>query len=163
HFRGVATVVCALFNLVRPDVAVFGAKDAQQAIIIKRMAGDLNMPLRIEVCPTVRESDGLALSSRNTYLTPDERQAAPCVYAALLAAAALYERGERNAALLKKTMVTAIARHTPLLSAEYVEIVDTHTLLPVTTVQSASLLAIACRTVESNTRLIDNTILGGSL
>ena len=97
HFRGVATVVLKFLNIVRPDFAFFGQKDAQQAIVLKRMVADLNVPVTIMVCPTVRETDGLAMSSRNAYLTPDERVAAPLIYKALSAAAALYGNGERNA------------------------------------------------------------------
>ncbi|MBN2036084.1 MAG: pantoate--beta-alanine ligase [Chitinispirillaceae bacterium] len=163
HFRGVATVVLKLFHIIVPDVAVFGQKDAQQVIIIKRMVKDLNLPLRIEVCPTVRERDGLAMSSRNAYLTPDERSAAPSIHQGLRSATALFERGEINAGLLKQSVEKAITGYTPLLSIEYIEIVDTATLVPLNEVKRVALLAVACRTKESNTRLIDNIILGGSL
>jgi pantoate--beta-alanine ligase len=163
HFRGVTTVVLKFFNIVMPDIAYFGQKDAQQAIIIKRMVEDLNVPVTIAVCPTVRESDGLAMSSRNAYLTARERNAAPCIHKGLLAAAALFERGERDAAALISAIETSLGSQAPVISGEYVELVDTITLEPLSTISTAGLLAVACRTSESNTRLIDNIILGGSL
>ena len=162
HFRGVATVVLKLFNIVCPDAAFFGQKDAQQAIILRRMAADLNLFLTIRVCPTVREADGLAMSSRNRYLTPAERAAAPVIFRGLQAAAALHGAGEKSAARL----LQAIDRHyatAPLIKKEYAEIVDLATLEPLDSIPAAALMAVACRTVESNTRLIDNIVIGGSL
>jgi pantoate--beta-alanine ligase len=162
HFKGVATVVLKFFNIVAPHRAFFGQKDAQQVIVLKRMVRDLNVPVAIEVCPTVRESDGLAMSSRNVYLTPEERHAAPAIYQGLSAAAALFERGERSGTAITTAVQESIARQT-LLSIEYIEIVDTATLLPVTVCTSPALVAAACRTGESNTRLIDNIVIGGTL
>jgi pantoate--beta-alanine ligase len=162
HFRGVTTVVLKLFNIVTPDTAFFGQKDAQQVIILRRMVEDLNIPIRIEVCPTVRESDGLAMSSRNAYLTPAERAAAPLIYKGLLYAHAQYEAGGRDAARLIAAVGT-VFRTAPLIKKEYIEIVDMQTLNPLTTISSAALMAVACRTVESGARLIDNMVLGGSL
>jgi pantoate--beta-alanine ligase len=164
HFRGVATVVLKFFNIVVPDVAFFGAKDAQQVVVLKRMTQDLNVPVAIEVCPTVRENDGLAMSSRNVFLTPAERKAAPAIGRALKAAASLFENGETNAATIAGTL-DATLRKEPLIQKEYIEIVDTITLQPQTTITStgAALVAVACRTRESGTRLIDNIVLGGSL
>ena len=163
HFRGVTTVVLKFFNIIRPDVAYFGQKDAQQAIIIKRMVEDLNIPVRVEVCETVREADGLAMSSRNAYLTPLERKAAPCICKGLRAAAALFERGERDGAMLARAVESSIESQAPIISGEYIELVDTVTLQPLSAIRSAGLLAVACRTSESNTRLIDNIVIGGSL
>jgi pantoate--beta-alanine ligase len=162
HFKGVATVVLKFFNIVAPHRAFFGQKDAQQVIVLKRMVRDLNVPVAIEVCPTVRESDGLAMSSRNVYLTPEERHAAPAIYQGLSTAAALFERSEKSAAALKTAVKESIASQM-LLSIEYIEIVDTATLLPVTACTSPALVAVACRTGESNTRLIDNIVIGGTL
>jgi pantoate--beta-alanine ligase len=163
HFRGVTTVVLKFFNIMRPDVAYFGQKDAQQAIIIKRMVEDLNVPVRVEVCETVREADGLAMSSRNAYLTPLERKAAPCIYEGLRAAATLFEHGERDGATLVRAVESSIQSQAPIISGEYIELVDTVTLQPLSAIRSAGLLAVACRTSESNTRLIDNIVIGGSL
>jgi pantoate--beta-alanine ligase len=162
HFRGVATVVLKLFNIVAPDIAFFGHKDAQQAILLRRMAADLNVPVAIEVCPTVREADGLAMSSRNAYLSPAERAAAPIIYKGLKAALAQYEAGERDAARLVSAVETAF-REAPLIGKEYIEIVDLETLDTLTSVSAAALIAVACRTKESGTRLIDNLTVGGSL
>jgi len=162
HFRGVTTVVLKLFNIVTPDIAFFGHKDAQQVIVLKRMVEDLNIPVTIEACPTVREADGLAMSSRNAYLTSAERAAAPVIHKGLQAARALYEAGERNAARLSQT-IESIVQNTPLIKKEYVGIVDVKTLDPLTTITSAALIAVAYRTSESGTRLIDNLIVGGSL
>jgi pantoate--beta-alanine ligase len=162
HFRGVATIVLKLFNIVAPDVAFFGHKDAQQVVVLRRMAADLNLPVAIEVCPTVREADGLAMSSRNAYLTPAERAAAPVIYKGLKAALARHQTGERNAALLALAVETVL-RETTLIKKEYIEITDTTTLDPLTTVTASALIAVACRTTESGTRLIDNLTVGGPL
>jgi pantoate--beta-alanine ligase len=163
HFRGVTTVVLKFFNIITPDVAYFGQKDAQQVIIIKRMVEDLDVPVRVEVCPTVREGDGLAMSSRNAYLMPLERKAAPCICKGLRAAAALFERGERGATELVREVKRSIESQAPAISGEYIELVDIVTLQPLAEIGSTGLIAVACRTMESNTRLIDNIILGGSL
>jgi pantoate--beta-alanine ligase len=162
HFRGVATVVLKLFNIVCPDLAFFGQKDAQQAIILKRMAVDLNLPVSIGVCPTVRETDGLAMSSRNRYLTPAERAAAPVIYRGLRAAAALHATGEKNTARLLEA-IDEQYKTMPLVKKEYAEIVDCATLEPLAVIGTAGLIAVACRTAESQTRLIDNIVIGGSL
>jgi pantoate--beta-alanine ligase len=162
HFRGVATVVLKFLNIVRPDVAFFGQKDAQQAIILKRMAIDLNTGVAITVCPTVREADGLAMSSRNAYLTPAERAAAPLIFKGLSAAAAQYSCGVRNAAELTAT-AEKIIRSDACIVPEYLEIVDTISLRPLAELSTTALMAVACRTGESGTRLIDNIVLGGSL
>ena len=161
HFRGVATVVLKLFNIVRPDFAFFGQKDAQQTIVLKRMVVDLNVAVTVIVCPTVREEDGLAMSSRNAYLTHSERAAAPLIYKGLSAAASHYDHGERNTAELIEIAKKIIAAN-PLLTPEYVEIVDTVSLRPLSELSTPALMAIACNTGESKTRLIDNIILGGS-
>jgi pantoate--beta-alanine ligase len=162
HFRGVTTVVLKLLNLVGPDVAVFGQKDAQQALVVKRMVADLNVPVRIAVMPTVREEDGLALSSRNAYLTDDERGAVPLIYAGLARVVELYEGGERVAANLLGALMSVYDR-TAAFELEYAAIVDTTTLDPVDRIASTALAAVACRTVSSRTRLIDNVVLGGTL
>lgn len=162
HFCGVATVVLKLFNIVAPDIACFGQKDAQQVIVLRRMVQDLNVPVTINVCPTVRERDGLAMSSRNAYLTPAERTAAPVIYKGLQAARALYDKGERNAADLSRA-IEDLFRAAPCIRKEYIEIVDCANLQPLASVASAALIAAACRTAESNTRLIDNVVIGGSL
>ncbi len=162
HFRGVATVVLKLFNIVTPDIACFGQKDAQQVIVLRRMAEDLNVPVTIKVCPTVREADGLAMSSRNAYLTPAERAAAPVIYKGLQAARALYDKGERKAVRLSQ-IIEEHYRTAPLIKKEYIEIVDTISLHPLAAVASTALVAAACRTEESKTRLIDTIVLGGSL
>lgn len=158
HFQGVTTVVLKLFNIVSPDVAVFGAKDAQQVVVLRRMVGDLNCPVRIIEAPIVRESDGLALSSRNVYLTAEERSAALYIGSGLCAAAAACLSGEIRAETLLAIVRGELAR-SPLIEPEYVEIVDQTTLEPVTTVSSAALAAVACRMCQSSTRLIDNTVL----
>lgn len=162
HFRGVATVVLKFFNIVLPQVAIFGQKDAQQLFVIKRMVRDLNCPVRIISAPIFREHDGLAMSSRNVYLTPAERADVPLIFQSLQSARKLFEQGTTNASVLIdhiRHMCTGSER----FKIEYVEIVDTIHLQPVDTVSGAVLLAIACKTTESATRLIDNVILGGDL
>jgi len=158
HFRGVATVVAKLFNIVLPDVAVFGQKDAQQVRVIEQLVRDLNFPVRIVVAPTVREADGLAMSSRNVYLSPAERRRAADVPRALDAAKARFAAGERNAARLRETVITSLGDGQPAVVVDYVEIVDYTSLTAVETVESGALLAIAVRI--GATRLIDNVRLG---
>lgn len=153
HFRGVTTVCIKLFNIVGADVAFFGQKDAQQAIVIRRMAVDLNMPLEIVVCPTVREPDGLAMSSRNRYLSPQERSQAPAIYRALQRGAEMIVAGERDVARITEEM-TGIFRQAPALRIEYATIVDAESLEPCDRVHDNVLIAVAGRL--GSTRLIDN-------
>jgi pantoate--beta-alanine ligase len=153
HFRGVATVVTKLFNIVQPDYAYFGQKDAQQLAVISRMVADLNIPVEIVKVPIVRESDGLALSSRNAYLSPAERQAAVVLYQALQAAIAKLEAGERNADALRDFLCDTISRE-PLARIDYAEVVDVESLQRVSSVQRSVLLAVAV--YFGKTRLIDN-------
>jgi len=156
HFQGVTTVVCKLFNIVTPDVAYFGQKDAQQAIIIKRMVEDLNFGIRIKVLPIVRETDGLAMSSRNVYLTGRERQAALCLYKAIQKAEGLVRQGERNARSIM-VQARAVILSEPLASLEYIAICDMKGLSPIESIEDEALLALAVRI--GSTRLIDNMIL----
>lgn len=162
HFRGVTTVVLKLFNIVGPDLAVFGQKDAQQAVVLKRMVKDLNLPLELIVGPIVREDDGLAMSSRNRYLSAEERAQAPLIYAGLSAARKAFEHGERDAGAIGRNVVRKL-EPASLVSLEYAEVVDTVTLQPLRYVDTTALVALACRTAETNTRLIDNVVLGGEL
>ncbi|KPK80666.1 MAG: pantoate--beta-alanine ligase, partial [Phycisphaerae bacterium SM23_33] len=154
HFDGVTTVVAKLLNIVLPDVAYFGAKDYQQAAVVRRMAADLNMPLRVEVCPTVREADGLAMSSRNAYLTAEERAQAPALVESLRLARRLVAEGRRDAAELADQMRRAIARRAPLGRIDYVEIVDPDSLQNVQTIDGPVVAALAVRFPSA--RLIDN-------
>jgi pantoate--beta-alanine ligase len=156
HFRGVTTVVAKLFAIVRPDVAVFGEKDAQQLRIIRRMARDLHEEATIVSSPTVREDDGLALSSRNTYLTREERRAAPVLYRALSAAAVRARAGETDPARLVSLARETIARE-PLARLDYVEAVDGESLEPVATAGAGTLLALAAW--FGRARLIDNVTI----
>ena len=156
HFRGVATVVAKLLNTVMPDVAVFGAKDAQQAFVIRRMARDLGFHTRIVIVPTVREKDGLAMSSRNVYLAPEQRAEAPALHRSLMLAKKLIRQGERNAAKVKATMRRMILRETGG-RIDYVEMVDTDELRPVRTIEGETLVALAV--FFGKTRLIDNVIV----
>jgi pantoate--beta-alanine ligase len=157
HFRGVATVVCKLFNIVRADRAYFGQKDAQQTVVIRQMVRDLNIPTAIVVVPTQREADGLALSSRNVYLDPAQRAAAPVLYRALEAAAQLYAKGERNAVMLRAAIQHTLAQQ-PLAQLEYVSVADPRTLQEVEReVEHGALVSLAVR--FGTTRLIDNVML----
>ena len=156
HFRGVCTVVSKLFNIVQPDKAYFGQKDAQQLAVIRHMVSDLNFGIEIVGCPIVREADGLAKSSRNTYLNEQERKAAVVLNQSLQAAQDLYENGERSAAVLSAAIREKLAAE-PLAKPDYVEIVDWNTLEPVETIQDSVLMAIAV--YIGKTRLIDNRIL----
>ncbi len=155
HFDGVALIVAKLFNIVRPDEAYFGQKDAQQAVIIQRMAADLDFPVRVVVGPTVREEDGLALSSRNAYLSDDERRRAVALYEALMEAAEAVRGGERAPEAVKRIMVSRLGRSG--LEIDYAEIVDAAALRPVATIEGLVLLAVAARL--GRTRLIDNIVL----
>ena len=158
HFRGVATVVAKLFNLIQPTVAVFGRKDYQQALVIGRMVRDLDFPVRIVTAPTVRESDGLAMSSRNRYLSPEDRSRAAEIVGALRRAEELHASGTKNAGSLRRAVTRHLGRAG--LDPEYVETVDAVTLEPVETVERPTLLALAVRV--GRTRLIDNTVLGSA-
>jgi pantoate--beta-alanine ligase len=158
HFDGVATVVARLLGLVLPDVAVFGQKDAQQCAVVMRLVADLGLPVEVRVAPTVRESDGLAMSSRNAYLTPEERAAAPALFRALLATQLVYELGERKAEKVLKAFRMAIGTE-PLLALDSVDLVDAATMRPVEKIDRPVLLAAAVRV--GRTRLIDNLVFGG--
>jgi pantoate--beta-alanine ligase len=156
HFRGVTTVVAKLFNGVQPQKAYFGQKDAQQAAVIRRMTRDLNFPIEIVVCPIVREPDGLALSSRNKYLNPEQRQAATVLYRALSKARIAYEAGERDADILRQIVGQTIASE-PLAELQYVSCADCDTLEELNTVSDKALLSMAV--YVGKTRLIDNFVL----
>jgi pantoate--beta-alanine ligase len=153
HFRGVATVVLKLFNIVQPDRAYFGQKDAQQARLIQQMVRDLNVPVRVVVAPTVREPDGLALSSRNRYLEPVQRQEAVALSQALTAVQRRVAAGERDAVALRRVLADRIAA-TPGAVLDYAEIVDADTLKPVERLAGSALAVLAVR--FGTTRLIDN-------
>lgn len=155
HFRGVCTVVGKLFNIVQPDKAYFGQKDAQQLAVIRHMVNDLNFNLEIVGCPIIREADGLAKSSRNTYLNPEERQAALILSKSLERGRELIEAGEKDTAVIKKA-ITDMIETEPLAKIDYVEIVDWNTLEPVDTIEGPVLNAIAV--YIGKTRLIDNHI-----
>jgi pantoate--beta-alanine ligase len=157
HFDGVALVVTKLLNIVRPDFSVFGQKDAQQAILVRRLARDLNLPGEIVIAPTVREAGGLAMSSRNRYLTPREREAALALSRGLLAAEAAYRNGERDGSRLVARVRTALDEE-DLVEPEYVEIVDRRDLGPWSGGEEPALLAVAARVGKA--RLIDNVFLG---
>jgi pantoate--beta-alanine ligase len=163
HFRGVATIVTKLFTSVMPSCAVFGQKDAQQALVLNRMVQDLHLPVTLDVAPIVREKDGLALSSRNSYLTPQERAEVPAIYQGLQRAYRLWQQGERRGDTLRHEIVSYYERFS-LFDTEYAEIVDTETLDPVHTTDDAPfLMAVACRTTRTHTRLIDNMVCNGDL
>lgn len=157
HFRGVTTVVAKLFIGVQPQMAFFGQKDAQQVVVLKQMARDLNFPIELEVCPIVREPDGLARSSRNTYLNPQERQAALCLSKSLAAARQAYASGERDAHRLVQTVMDVLNRE-PLAKVHYVSCADTNTLEELDTIKEKALISMAV--YIGKTRLIDNMILG---
>ena len=161
HFRGVTTVVAKLFNLVQPDIAYFGQKDAQQVVVIRRMAYDMNFPLKIAVCPTIRETDGLAMSSRNAYLTAEQRAAAVVLNRALQTAGEAYELGQRDPRKLQKVMVDVLNAE-PLAQTEYASVNYARTLK---IVESASdeplLLSMVARVGRA--RLLDNRLLPLSL
>lgn len=153
HFDGVTTIVAKLFAAVKPHVAVFGQKDAQQTLVIQKMVRDLDLDVEISIAPTVREADGLAMSSRNAYLTPDERMEAPSLYRALMLGKKMIARGERRACRVVAAMRDVIA---PLCHAkiDYIEAVDAESLAPVEVLENSVLLAVAVRFGEA--RLIDN-------
>ncbi len=157
HFRGVATIVAKLFNLTRPHRAYFGQKDAQQCVVIRRLVADLNFDLEVVVCPTVREPHGLAMSSRNAYLSPEERARAAVLYRALQAAAAALAAGERDAEALRQVMGQVLAAE-PLAQVDYVSIADPETLDELTgDLRGPALASLAVRIGRA--RLIDNLLL----
>jgi pantoate--beta-alanine ligase len=159
HFRGVATVVCTLFHLVQPHRAYFGEKDYQQLLVIQRMVRDLQMPVEVIGCPTVREPDGLAMSSRNAYLSPPERAAAATLLGALSDAKRLFQEGVRDALTLQNSVQSLLAAE-PLIRIDYVAVVQPHTLQPLTTLGPDG--AVICLAVWlGKTRLIDNLRLDG--
>ena len=157
HFRGVATICAKLFNIIQPTRAYFGQKDAQQAIVIKKMVADLNMNLEIVVVPTVRESNGLAMSSRNTYLNPEERQAATVLFKALSLARELWHGGEKDADKIRHQMTSLIQKE-PLAKIDYVSIADAETMEELKKIDRPAIVFLAIRI--GKTRLIDNVILG---
>ncbi len=156
HFRGVATVVCKLLNIVQPTMAYFGQKDAQQTVVVRQMVRDLNMPTEIVVAPTVREADGLAMSSRNSYLTPEQRAAATVLYRALTAARELLTSGERHGDALRQAMAGVLTSE-PLARPEYVSVADPLTLRELAEVgPRGALISLAVRV--GAVRLIDNLL-----
>jgi pantoate--beta-alanine ligase len=157
HFRGVTTVVAKLFNIVQPSRAYFGQKDAQQVAVIKKMVADLNMNLEIVTLPTVREPDGLAMSSRNTYLNPEQRQAAAVLYKAMGLAQELWSQGERNAGTIRHEM-TELIQEEPLAKIAYISIADAETLEESHKIKPPVLVSMAVK--FGKTRLIDNVMLG---
>jgi pantoate--beta-alanine ligase len=156
HFRGVTTVVAKLFHIVEPDVAFFGQKDAAQVAIIRRMVRDLNFGVEIEVCPIVREPDGLALSSRNTYLNAEERKAALVLYRSLNRAQNLFDKGERDSQKLTSAGKQEFATE-PAARLDYFEVVDPDSLEPIEKISASALIAVAG--FVGRTRLIDNLVL----
>lgn len=158
HFTGVTTVVSKLFNIVQPDAAYFGQKDYQQVQVIKKMAADLNMPVKIVTVPIKRETDGLAMSSRNTYLSDGERKEALCLNEALLLGKDLYEKGEKDAEKLTEIMHHRITKE-PSALIDYIEICDAETLKPIDKITRPTVIALAVKI--GRTRLIDNIVIGG--
>jgi len=156
HFRGVYTVVLKLFNIVDPDVSFFGQKDAQQAIVLKRMVKDLDLDVNIEILPIIREKDGLALSSRNTYLDPEQRKAALCLSKSLREADEMFKNGERKSARIIRSM-EEIIKSEALAKIDYVRIVDLNNLDPLARIEKEALIAVAV--FIGKNRLIDNTVI----
>jgi len=159
HFDGVCTVVNKLFNIVMPDVALFGCKDFQQLAVIRRMVADLSMPVEIVGMPIVREADGLAMSSRNVYLSADERRSALCLISAIRQVRSMYAAGERSADALKQSALAVLEKEP--VEIDYLDFRDSRSLELAPTVDDATLLAMAVRV--GKTRLIDNTVLGDKL
>lgn len=158
HFSGVATVVAKLFNITQPTRAYFGQKDAQQSVVVRRMVRDLDMPVEVIVAPTVREADGLAMSSRNAYLSAEEREEATLLYRALSSGQALFEEGERDAELLRKAIRERIEMN-PHFLVDYVSVADAETLEELSVVDRDAFVSLAARL--GTTRLIDNVLLKG--
>ena len=157
HFKGVTTIVAKLFNAVQPQKAYFGQKDAQQVAVIRQMTRDLNFPIEIVVCPIVREPDGLAMSSRNVYLDSDQRKAASVLFRALSAAKDVYDKGERDAGMLRQIMTEVLATEA-LVQVQYVSCADYDTLEELEIIKGKALLSMAV--FLGKTRLIDNFVLG---
>jgi pantoate--beta-alanine ligase len=158
HFRGVATVVLKLFSITRPDVAYFGAKDFQQQLVIRRMVADLNVPVEIRTVPTVREADGLALSSRNRYLNPDERRAAAALYRALTRAREAVQAGERDANRVRQ-ILTETVESERLMTLDYAEVADAESLKPLVGLSPGQNAVALLAARAGATRLIDNAVL----
>jgi pantoate--beta-alanine ligase len=156
HFRGVATVVAKLFNLVEPSRAYFGQKDAQQVLVIRKMVADLNMKVEVIACPTIREADGLAMSSRNVYLSPEERQSALVLSQALFTARNLWRAGERNGEIIRRTM-REIVESAPNAQIDYVSVADLESLAEISQGNVTGLASLAVKI--GHTRLIDNVVL----
>jgi len=156
HFKGVTTVVAKLFNIIEPTRAYFGQKDAQQALVIKKMVTDLNVNIEVIVAPTIRESDGLAMSSRNTYLNPQERQAATVLFKALTKAQQKRENGENKAGNLRQELISIIGKE-PLATIDYISIADAQTLEELDEINRPALISMAVKI--GKTRLIDNVVL----
>jgi len=156
HFRGVTTVCTKLFNIVLPDIVFFGQKDAQQVLVIQRMVTDLNMPTTVQICPTVRESDGLAVSSRNKYLTPEQRAQAPCLYRALQACQTLIKQGTLDAEPLVVAM-TEVLNEVPHEGIDYICVSNVQTLAPLARIEDKALVALALQLGPA--RLIDNILV----
>lgn len=159
HFRGVATVVAKLFNLIAPNRAYFGQKDYQQSVVIRRLVADLNVGLDVVVLPTVREPDGLAMSSRNARLTPDQRRAAPVLYRSLRHSEERVRGGERHAKIILDEM-RAMIEGEPVARVDYIAVCDPETLKPVDQIEGPTLIALAVR--FGSTRLIDNILIAGA-
>jgi len=157
HFRGVATIVAKLFNIVKPHIAIFGEKDYQQAVIIKRMVKDLNLDIKVITCPIVRESDGLAMSSRNVYLSSDERKQATSIYKSLKEAEKMIISGERNSLVIKEK-IRDIIEENPSFKIDYIDIRDAENLSEIDIIDGRILIAVACL-VGGKTRLIDNIVV----
>lgn len=158
HFKGVTTIVAKLFNIIRPDLAVFGLKDYQQAMVLKQMTLDLGYPVKFVIAPTVREEDGLAMSSRNKYFTPSQREQARCLYYALRTAKAMVRSGEKSVTKIKKEMKAAILSTCPSAKIDYIAFTDFHSLKPVKTVTKQTICSLAVKLFK--VRLIDNLRIG---
>lgn len=156
HFKGVTTIVAKLFNIVEPYKSYFGQKDAQQALVIKKMVEDLNMNLEVIVMPTIREKDGLAMSSRNVYLNTEQRRTATVLYKALTLAKQVYQNGEKNADVIRHKITSLISAE-PLAQIQYISIADARTLEELSDISSSALVSLAVKV--GKTRLIDNIIL----
>jgi len=154
HFRGVTTIVTKLFNIVQPDVALFGMKDYQQAIVLRKMTRELNWPIKFSICPTIREKAGVAMSSRNSYLSPQARQEATALYQALITAKKTAIQGETNAALISRKMQRVIRQTAPSAKIDYIAFTDFETLKPVQRIVKGTIASLAVRL--GPVRLIDN-------